>query len=79
MLNNQNLTQEQRNLYDKLKTAISDRRNIDNILKAASVSDLLEVFTTTYTQQYGDLKTLSHCLALPYIDRLVILNLLILF
>lgn len=52
MLNDNNLTQAQRNLYFQLKRSIWNGRSISNILKAASRNDLLKVLITGYTTRF---------------------------
>ncbi|WP_353281610.1 hypothetical protein [Wolbachia endosymbiont (group B) of Horisme vitalbata] len=52
MLNDNNLTQAQRNLHLKLKKVISNGEEIGNILKRASENDLLKVLTIGYTKRF---------------------------
>ncbi|MCJ7455033.1 MAG: hypothetical protein MUP48_06370 [Wolbachia endosymbiont of Homalodisca vitripennis] len=52
MLNQQNLTQEQKDLYFQLKKSICNRRSISNILKAVSKNHLLKVLITGYTTRF---------------------------
>ncbi|WP_395460878.1 hypothetical protein [Wolbachia endosymbiont (group B) of Ablattaria laevigata] len=52
MLNDNNLTQAQRNLHFKLKKVISNGEGISNILKVASENDLLKVLTIGYTTRF---------------------------
>ncbi len=55
MLNDNNLTQAQRNLHFKLKKVISNGGGISNILKVASENDLLKVLTIGYTTRFPSL------------------------
>ncbi|UIP91425.1 hypothetical protein IYZ83_004640 [Wolbachia pipientis] len=61
MLNDNNLTQAQRNLHFKLKKVISNGGGISNILKVASENDLLKVLTIGYTTRFprGGERTLT--------------------
>lgn len=52
MLNHQNLTRKQKDLYFQLKRSIWNGRSISNILKAASRDDLLKVLITGYTTRF---------------------------
>ncbi|WP_353287399.1 hypothetical protein [Wolbachia endosymbiont (group B) of Gerris lacustris] len=52
MLNHQNLTRKQEDLYFQLKGSIWNGRSISNILKAVSKNDLLKVLTTEYTTRF---------------------------
>lgn len=52
MLNQQNLTQEQKDLYFQLKKSIWDRKSISDILKAVSKNDL-KVLITGYTTRFS--------------------------
>ncbi|WP_353278022.1 hypothetical protein [Wolbachia endosymbiont (group B) of Longitarsus flavicornis] len=52
MLNHQNLTRKQKDLYFQLKRAIWNRKSINNILEAASENDLLKVLTVGYTTRF---------------------------